>query len=172
MAGHARARTIHSGRAGDGALAGCAAGEGRRNGRQKEEKVMPRLVRTEEGQSGGSSSGSELRSACPWRTRSGARVRHRGRGRRRVGRAERRVRALRCSLLTQAGAGGFGGAPSTRGAEARSMATACLIWGPPSNTWCAREFPTFSVQNGIFGLDSDLGACSKVVVHKLLSNFY
>ena len=41
---------------------------------------MPSLVRTEEGQSGGSSSGEELGLACPWRTRSGARVRHRGEG--------------------------------------------------------------------------------------------
>jgi len=32
-------------------------------------------------------------------------------------------------------------APSTRGAEARSMATACTLWGPPSNTWCASKCP-------------------------------
>ena len=67
---------------------------------------MPRLVWTEEGRSGGNSSGEELRSACPWQTRYGACVRRRGRGRRRAGRAERRVRALWCSPFTQAGAGG------------------------------------------------------------------
>ena len=133
---------------------------------------MPRLVRTEEGRSGGSSSGEELRLACPWRTRSGACVRHKGRGRRRAGRAERRVRALWCSPFTQAGAGGLGGAPSTRGAEARSMATACPLLGPTVEHLVRERVPDFAVQNGIFGLDSDLGACSKVVVHKLLSNFY
>ena len=95
-----------------------------------------------------------------------ARVRRSGRGRRRAGRAERRVRALRCSPLTQAGAGGFGGAPSTRGAEARSMATACPLLGPTVEHLVRKRVPDFAVQNGIFGLDSDLGACSKVVVHK------
>ena len=65
---------------GDGAMAAAVAGKGEPKGRRTTGKVMPSLVRMEEGQSGGSSSGEELRSACPWRTRSGARVRHRGEG--------------------------------------------------------------------------------------------
>ena len=63
-------------------------------------------------------------------------------------------------------------APSTRGAEARSMATACPLLGRTVEHLVRERVPNFAVQNGIFGLDSDLGACSKVVVHKLLSNFY
>jgi hypothetical protein len=65
---------------GDGAMAAAVAEKGEPKGRRTTGKVMPRLVRMEEGQSGGSSSGEELGSACPWRTRSGARVRHRGEG--------------------------------------------------------------------------------------------
>ena len=44
--------------------------------------------------------------------------------------------------------------------------------GPTVEHLVRERVPDFAVQNGIFGLDSDLGACSKVVVHKLLSNFY
>jgi len=36
---------------------------------------------------------------------------------------------------------GLGRAPSTRGAETRSMETACPLWGPQSNTWCALKCP-------------------------------
>ena len=44
--------------------------------------------------------------------------------------------------------------------------------GPTVEHLVCERVPDFAVQNGIFGLDSDQGACSKVVVYKLLSNFY
>ena len=69
-------------------------------------------------------------------------------------------------------AGHAAGLTGTRGDRRRCSALHGRHEGKTSDTWCARWSPSSDAFFSIFPVVSDPWACTKVVVHKLLSNFY